>query len=360
LLTLKNISLVQFKNYDLRHFDFNERIVCISGQNGIGKTNLLDAIYYLCFTKSYFSKSDQQNVHHGSQGFRIEGNFVSEPGAQKVVCVLRENGKKEFFVNDSPYERFSHHIGKLPCVIIAPDDVQIIMGGSEERRRFLDELICQLDSKYLQNLIDYLRVLQQRNSFLKSFPDQASYDRHLLQVYDDQLCSSGTYIFEKRQSSSTSLIPLIKKLYFEIAGGLEPIDIMYSSQIQQDSFPELFKQYRDKDIMFQRTNAGVHKDDIDLTLKNQSFKHIASQGQRKSLLFALRLAEFEILNQQKETAPVLLLDDVFEKLDENRMYNLLRWVCMQNQGQVFITDTHNHRIEENLSKLNVAYQLISL
>jgi len=351
---------VQFKNYDLRHFEFNERIVCISGKNGIGKTNLLDAIYYLCFTKSYFSKSDQQNVHHGSAGFRIEGNFESERGPQKVICILRENGKKEFLLNDIPYERFSHHIGKLPCVIIAPDDVQMIMGGSEERRRFLDELICQLDPKYLQNLIDYLRVLQQRNSFLKSLPDPSSYDRHLLQVYDDQLCNTGTYIFEKRQALSINLIPLIKNLYVEIAGGSEPIDIVYSSQMQQDSFPALFKNYRDKDILFQRTNAGVHKDDIELTLKNQSFKHIASQGQRKSLLFALRLAEFEILNQQKDTAPVLLLDDVFEKLDENRMYNLLRWVCMQNQGQVFITDTHNYRIEENLSKINVAYQLLSI
>jgi DNA replication and repair protein RecF len=360
LFLLENISLVQFKNYKQSAFDFRERIVCFSGDNGIGKTNLLDAIYYLCFTKSYFAKSDLQNVHHGSLGFRIEGNFNLDGASQKAVCILRETGKKEFFLNDEFYEKFSHHIGKFPCIIIAPDDVQIITGGSEERRRYLDALICQLDAKYLQNLIEYNRILQQRNSFLKSIAESRNYDAHLLQVYDEQLCEAGNYIFERRSSLLKSLLPLIKKLYDEIAESAEPIHISYYSQLTQSPLAELLRHFREKDLMVQRTNAGIHKDDIEVMFKNQSFKNIASQGQRKSLLFALKLAEFEILNEQKAFAPILLLDDVFEKLDEKRMYNLLNRVCIKNSGQVFITDTHGDRIHQHLTELNAKYQLISL
>ena len=360
MFQLKNISIVQFKNYLQSSFAFDEKIICISGKNGVGKTNLLDAIYYLCFTKSYFSKSDQQNAQHGLQGFRIEGEFALNGESQKTICILRETGKKEFSVNDNAYEKFSHHIGKFPCVIIAPDDVQIITDGSEERRRFLDGLICQLDAKYLQSLMEYNRILQQRNSFLKSIAETKTYDAHLLQVYNEQLCTTGNYIFEKRSSLLQNLLPLIKKLYNEIAGNDEPIEITYYSQLVQNSFAELLKQFREKDMMLQRTNAGIHKDDIEVMLSNQLFKNIASQGQRKSLLFALKLAEFEILNHQKEFAPILLLDDVFEKLDAERMYNLLHRVCIQNSGQVFITDTHDERINQHLAELNVKYQLISL
>ena len=360
MFQIKNILLTQFKNYKQTFFGFEKRIVCISGHNGVGKTNLLDAIYYLCFTKSHFSKSDQQNVYYGLQGFRIEGEFELNNELQKAVCILRETGKKEFSVNDDVYEKFSHHIGKFPCVIIAPDEVQIITQGSEERRRFLDSLICQLDAKYLHCLIEYNRILLQRNSFLKTITDTRNYDAHLLQVYDGQLCQTGNYIFEKRASLSEILLPLIKKHYDEISASDEPISISYFSQLGQLSFAELLNQNRDKDLLLQRTNAGIHKDDIEVAFNSQLFKNVASQGQRKSLLFALKLAEFEILNEQKRFAPILLLDDVFEKLDEKRMYNLLNWVCIKNNGQVFITDTHDDRIHQHLTILNVKYQLIRL
>jgi DNA replication and repair protein RecF len=217
LLRLKEISLVQFKNYQQSSFAFNERIICISGNNGVGKTNLLDAIYYLCFTKSYFSKSDQQTVLKGAEGFRIEGIFDLNEQLQKTVCILRETGKKEFYINDEAYEKFSQHIGKFPCVIIVPDDVQIITGGSEERRRFLDALICQLDVKYLQSLMEYNKVLQQRNGFLKSLTGTKTYDRQLLQVYDEQICGTGNYVFAQRSSLLKHLLPLIKTFYEQIA-----------------------------------------------------------------------------------------------------------------------------------------------
>ncbi|MBS1974786.1 MAG: AAA family ATPase, partial [Bacteroidetes bacterium] len=196
MFRLTNISVYQFKNYLHSSFSFNERIIGVCGNNGVGKTNLLDAIYYLCFTKSYFTKSDAQNVRYGAQGFRIEGEFEVNDECEKAVCILRETGKKEFFWHEALYEKFSAHIGKLPCVIIAPDDVQIITAGSEERRRFIDALLCQLDAKYLQSLMDYNRTLQQRNSLLKALAERKQHDHHLLDVYDEQLVKTGTYVFE--------------------------------------------------------------------------------------------------------------------------------------------------------------------
>jgi DNA replication and repair protein RecF len=360
LFQLSNISLVQFKNYPQRSFAFRERIVGISGNNGVGKTNLLDAIYYLCFTKSYFSKSDQLIVQTDAQGFRVEGCFAWEGKEQKVVCVVRESAKKEFSLNGENYEKFSAHIGKFPCVMIAPDDVQIITGGSEERRRFLDALISQLDAKYLQQLIEYNKILQQRNGFLKSIAERKLSDLSLLDVYDDQILPPANYIFEQRQAWLTKILPLVNDFYTRIAGAPEPLIPKYESQLLQSPFRSLLKQYREKDILLQRTLTGIHKDDIDISLNGQPFKNLASQGQRKSLLFALKFAEYETLSKAKGFAPILLLDDVFEKLDELRMHNLLDWVCVQNQGQVFITDTHCDRIRDELDKLSVSYQLIEL
>jgi DNA replication and repair protein RecF len=360
LLLLKNISLVQFKNYSPTSFQFSERVVGIGGNNGKGKTNLLDAIYYLCFTKSYFTKSDQQNVQKGASGFRIEGHFEKEGQPLSIVCILRENGKKEFLADGEPYEKFSRHIGLLPCVIIAPDDVQIITGGSEERRRFLDALLSQLDATYLQNLIEYNKVLQQRNGFLKSLTERRLHNKNLLEVYDSQLVRPGTWLFERRRAFLLELLPLVSRYYTEIAGSEEPVSLVYESQLLQTPFHDLLEQGREKDLYLQRTGAGIHKDDISLSFSDLPFKAIASQGQRKSLLFALKLAEYETLRQDKGFPPLLLLDDVFEKLDEHRMHNLLDRVCVQNKGQIFITDTHPERIREELDRLSVTCQIISL
>lgn len=356
--SLKSIQLTQFKNYNTAEFSFSDRITAICGRNGVGKTNLLDAIYYCCFTKSYFTRIDSQSVHYQTNGFRIQGNFELDDGeAISVACVLRETGRKEFSWQHELYTKFGNHIGKLPCVIIAPDDVQIITSGSEERRRFLDALLSQLDQEYLERLMDYNKVLQQRNSLLRSAENP---DMRLLDVYDEQLIAAGSYVYDKRKVFLQQLIPSIQSLYSEIAGTKEKLSLKYDSQLLDVSFPALLVRFREKDRLFQRSNAGIHKDDIDFYLDGQPFKTIASQGQRKSLLFALKLAEFGTLKTAKGFAPLLLLDDVFEKLDEERMCNLLDRVCVRNNGQVFITDTHEERIRKHLEELSIGYQLISL
>ena len=328
----------------------------------MGKTNLLDAIHYLCFTKSYFSKTDAQHVLTGAQGFRIAGKMQTADGENELteaICILRENGKKEFLLNGVAYEKFAQHIGKFPCVFIAPDDVQIITGPGEERRRFIDALLCQLDDRYLQQLMNYNKVLQQRNSYLKSLAGDAA-DAQLLGVYERQLAGHGNYVFEQRRLFLQKLVPLVKSFYEKIAGIPEDINLLYESALLENNFEKLLLQNRSRDILLQRTSQGVHRDDIALNLNGQAFKLIASQGQRKSLLFALKLAEFEILRESKGFPPILLLDDVFEKLDAQRMQHLLSWVCIENTGQVFITDTHRERLENALSALQEPFQIIEL
>lgn len=360
-LQLNSIILSQFKNYFHQEFHFSERLIGICGRNGLGKTNLLDAIHYLCFTKSYFTRQDALNALHGHKGFRVEGHFIMNERDEKAVCIVRETGKKEFSLNEQFYNRFSQHIGHYPCVVIAPDDVQLIIGGSEERRKFLDMLLSQLDTQYLQSLIAYTKILQQRNSFLRTYNDGfGNRDLSVLDVLEEQLTKEGTILFEKRSIFLLSFLPMVKTLYNEIARQYEPVSLLYESELMQNDFGTLLQQNRQKDFMLQRTSGGLHRDDLIFHLGNHPFKSIASQGQRKSLLFALKLAEMEVLKREKKLTPFLLLDDVFEKLDEERIDNLLARVCTENDGQVFITDTNCNRLEHGLKKLALPFQLIQL
>lgn len=360
MLRLQSISLVQFKNYTNRNFEFDKNIIGICGKNGMGKTNILDAVHYLCFTKSYFSSNDAINVQNGAQGFRIQGSFELNGQVENTVCILRETGKKEFSVNDEAYDKFSSHIGRYTCVVIAPDDATLITGGSEGRRSFLDALLSQLDHLYLKNLIQYNKILQQRNSFLKSAAEGNYFDESLLAVLNEQLVAHGNYVFSRRRDFLVSYLPKVKRLYSEIAQQEEGLTILYESRLLQASFEDLLEASKQKDQMLQRTTTGVHRDDLLFQLCNQAFKNIASQGQRKSLLFALKLTELEVLKAEKKFAPLLLLDDVFEKLDETRMSSLLQTVCVENDGQVFITDTSAERLKKYLQLTNADFKIISL
>lgn len=360
MLKVKSIALVQFRNYLQRHFEFAEHIVSICGANGAGKTNLLDAIHYLCLTKSYFSRPDSQSVAHGHQGMRIEGAFELQNENHKLVCILRENNRKEFLLNGEPYKKLSEHIGAFPCVMITPDDVELITGSSEERRKFIDAILCQLNKEYLHQLIDYNKLLQQRNSFLKQAAESNSLDEALLEILNDQLSTKGTFIYQQRKNFMQDYLPQVIHHYKKIAEKDDKLELGYESQLAESEMKHLLKLSFSKDVALQRTSVGIHKDDLEICMNKIAFKSIASQGQKKSLLFALKLAEWDVLKNKKGFPPLLLLDDVFEKLDEQRMHNLLHWVCAENEGQVFITDTHKERLTKQLQDVQVKFQIIEL
>ena len=360
MLHLQQLTVTFFKNYEIKTFKFDSNAVGICGRNGIGKTNLLDAIYYCSFTKSYFSGTDLINIANNKEGFRLQANFKKNDAPQHIVCIYKLNGKKDFTCNEAPYEKLSHHIGVLPCVMIAPDDIEIINGSSELRRKYIDTILCQLDKEYLQHLINYNKILQQRNSFLKQASDRGNFDLALLEILDQQISVPANYISQKRIEYTQRLLPLINEAYKEIANADEQINIIYQSQLIQGDISSLLLKSREKDRILQRTNVGIHKDDLIIELNQHLFKNIASQGQKKSLLFALKLAEYEIIKQSKGFYPILLLDDVFEKLDNFRMENLLKRVCVKNNSQVFFTDTHSDRLKLAFDNLGIKGQIIEL
>jgi DNA replication and repair protein RecF len=357
-MQVHQLYLFQFKNYAEKSFQFNKQIVCITGKNGSGKTNLLDAIYFLCFTKSYFVHSDAFCVMNEQQGMRIQADI--EKGKHYVVqCIIRENGKKEFSTAGVAYTQLSKHIGKFPVVIITPDDTQLITEGSEVRRKFIDILISQLDENYMRNLIAYNKILQQRNALLKKWHELQDKDYAVLDIYDDQLSEYARPIYNARNTYIAQLKQKTNAIYQYISEANEHIEIEYQSQLHQQNLTEILKHNRPKDIMLQRTNYGIHKDDLYFTLNQMPLKIAASQGQRKSFLFALKFAQFEILKEQTDSIPLLLLDDIFEKLDEKRGTQLIQYICQQNT-QVFITDTHQERLSKAFENTSKEVQWIAL
>jgi DNA replication and repair protein RecF len=359
-LQITTLSLVQFRNYREASFRFDQRVVGISGPNGVGKTNLLDAIHFLSFTRSYFSRTDAGSVQTGTAGFRIQGVFRVAGAEHEVVCILRETGKKEIMVDGEPVGRFSRHIGRFPVVFIAPDDIALVSEGAEERRKFIDTLLSQLSEPYLHDLIRYQKLLQERNGLLRNMQSNFSADPALIEVLDDQLAVFGSRIYQARRDFLLDFSPEIAGMYGQIAGGGEAPDVRYQSGLKGKDFRDMLREGLRRDLAAGRTLSGVHRDDIELSLSGMPFRQTASQGQRKSLLFAFKLAEFTRLRDAKGFPPLLLLDDVFEKLDAGRMENLLQWVCTRENGQVFLTDTHDSRIRAVMDALGVPCQMIGL
>ena len=357
---LKKITLLNFKNFDSQSFDFQERINCFVGDNGVGKTNVLDAIYYLSFGKSYFNPIASQNIRHQQDFFMLEGKYDIAERIDTIVCSLKRGQKKVIKRNDKEYERFSDHIGMLPLVIISPADRDLIIEGSETRRKFVDSVISQSDKQYLKTLINYNKVLAQRNSLLKYFAINRTFDALNLKVYDEQLEQYGTIIYNKRKEFLNEFTPIFEARYKIITDNKEQVNLNYKTQLDEGSLTDILSNNLERDRMLQYTSVGIHKDDLLFEIDGHPIKKFGSQGQQKSYLIALKLAQFDFIKNQAKVKPILLLDDIFDKLDDNRVSQIIDLVNQDEFGQLFISDTHVERTEEVVKKTNQPYQIFKL
>lgn len=326
----------------------------------MGKTNLLDAIYYISMTKSSFINIDRDVVRHGESFLRLEGHFLHNTKKEKIVAKVIPSSSKIFEKNDVPYDKLSEHIGLLPLVIIAPDDTALAREGSEERRRFIDNTLSQSNQIYLKNLLFYNRVLRQRNALLKEGATKGYLNLDLLKTYNQQLLAPAQFIFEKRKELIKILTPIFNEFYQKISGEQEQVSCVYSSQLLKDDLENLLLANYEKDRVLQRTTVGIHKDNLLFKINKREVKKFASQGQLKSYILALKLAQYELLRQFKGTSPILLLDDLFDKLDVQRVQQLIELLIGKNFGQIFITDTDNDRIEKIVRNFGADYQIFEV
>ena len=357
---LQKLSLVNFKNFDSKTFEFEEKINCFVGQNGIGKTNILDAIYYLSFAKSYFNPVAVQNIQHHKDFFVVEGDYSINDRKEKIICSLKKGQKKILKRNGKAYEKFSDHVGQVPLVIISPSDRDMVTDGSDSRRKFIDGVISQQDKSYLKGLIAYNKVLSQRNALLKYFAANRTFDAINLEVYDDQLIAFGSAIFKKRKEFLEQFIPIFNHKYQIISNENEEVNLIYKSQLLSSTYKDLLKNSLGKDKMLQYTTVGIHKDDLSFEIGDYPIKKFGSQGQQKSYLIALKFAQFEFIKQQSNLIPILLLDDIFDKLDESRVSQIIELVDNDEFGQIFITDTHSDRIKNIIQRSNKSYQIFKI
>lgn len=349
---IKNLKLFNFKNHNEKSFDFSPEINCFVGNNGAGKTNILDALHYLSMAKSFLGNLDAQNILHDSDFFAIEAEIQGEEKNDIIKVQLPKEGKKIIKKNDKTYERIADHIGFLPSVMISPYDANLISDGSESRRKFLDAMISQTDSDYLFALIQYQKTLQQRNALLKYFAKNRTFDLDSLEIYNEPLTKFGTQIFEKRQRFVASILPTIQHFYEIISKGNEKVTVIYESNLNEQNFEEILSENLEKDRVLTYTSRGIHKDDLRFEMNGNLIKKFGSQGQQKSFLIALKLAQIKRIKDITNKNPILLLDDIFDKLDDNRVSQLIELVNQQNFGQIFITDTHRERTESVVKRIN--------
>ncbi len=358
---LKDLKLINFKNFEAKTFQFSSNINCIVGNNGKGKTNILDAIYYLAYCKSYFNHKDAFNIKFNEDFFSIEGNYIVEENEDAIFCAYKKGEQKVFKKNSKSYSKLSNHIGCYPTVIISPFDRDLILEGSEVRRKFIDLIISQSNKNYLDLIIRYNKVLQQRNSLLKYFFIQNKVDLDSIFIYDYELEKIGSQIHKYRILFIEEFKPHFTSFYALISDENEQVDLIYDSQLNTDTFSNLLKDNFQKDKVAQYTTKGTHKDDLQFLLNQNPIKIIGSQGQQKTYLIALKLAHFQFLKNKSEKTPIMLLDDIFDKLDENRVEKLIKLVNENgNFGQIFITDTHKERTKNIVSKINKNFTLLEL
>ncbi|MGM5469956.1 DNA replication/repair protein RecF [Flavobacteriaceae bacterium LMO-SS05] len=359
-MLLKTLSLINYKNFESQTFTFDTKINCFVGQNGIGKTNVLDAIYHLSFGKSYFNPIATQNIKHDEDFFVIDGVYEKEDREEKIIVFLKKGQKKIIKRNGKIYEKFSDHIGFIPLVMMSPADRDLIIEGSDTRRKFIDSVISQSDKTYLHNLISYNKVLSQRNALLKYFALNNTFNAQTLDIYNEQLHTYGSLIFKIRDAFLKTFIPIFKMRYNAISNGNEQVNLSYISDLYSGDLKALLKTNLSKDKILHYTSVGIHKDDLSFEIETYPIKKFGSQGQQKSFLIALKLAQFDFVKQQSGVTPILLLDDIFDKLDEQRVAQIINLVDDEHFGQIYISDTHAERTENIVKQTRHSYKIFKL
>lgn len=353
---LKKLSIVQYKNIAQADFQFSPKINCFLGNNGMGKTNVLDAVYYLSFCKSFCNTLDNQNISHDADFFMLQGFYNLDEKEEEIYCGMKRRSKKQFKRNKKEYERLSDHIGLLPLVMISPEDSTLILGGSEERRKFIDQVISQSDKRYLDALIHYNKALFQRNAMLKADKHQQT-DMELMTILEEQMSSSAQYIYERRTQFIHEFTPIFQEYYDYICNGNEKVSLSYDSHLTNGTLAEQLRNSREKDHIIGYTTKGIHKDDLEMQLGDYPLKRIGSQGQNKTYLIALKLSQFVFLKNASNTQPILLLDDIFDKIDALRVEQIIKLVSGDTFGQIFITDTNRQYLDEIIAKSNENFHL---
>ncbi len=354
---LKSLSLVNFKNYEQVDIPLSEKINCFVGENGVGKTNVLDAVHYLALCKSNLNPIDSQNIRYEQEFCVVQGVFQRLDREENILCGIRKNSKKQFKRNQKEYQKLSEHIGLIPLVMVSPSDNLLINGGSEERRNFINGVVAQYSRVYLDNMIQYNHALTQRNRLLKDFTASRSFNREMLEVWDEQLIRYGEPVFRERKRFVEELLPVFGVFYEHVSGDREKVSLAYQSQLELVDFREGLSASVEKDRILQYTTFGIHKDDLNMMLGNHSLKKTGSQGQQKTFLVALKLAEFEFIRKITEIPPILLLDDIFDKFDSRRVKHIIALVAQNSFGQIFITDTSGSRMQAILDELSADHRI---
>ncbi len=357
---LHKLSLLNFKNYPEAELSFSVGANAFVGDNGSGKTNLLDAIHYLSLCKSYFNPADNQNIRHGAEFLLVQGSYDLNSQDENIYCGLKRNQRKVFKRNNKEYERLADHIGLLPVVMISPVDSMLITEGSEERRKFIDSIISQYDKRYLDDLISYNKIVAHRNALLKQFAVTRSFDRTSLEIWDDQLVPLADQLFVKRHEFISRFSPIFHQHYHFITNGKEEVSVAYESHLEPGNFAATLKSSLEKDRMLQYTCKGIHKDELVFTLGGFPVKRFASQGQQKSFLIALKLAQFQFMREITGIKPILLLDDIFDKLDDSRVMRLMELVSHHTFGQLFISDAHPERVRKIFNNIGIPISVVEV
>lgn len=358
-MILKNISIINYKNIKGVNLELSPKINCLIGHNGVGKTNFLDAIYYLSFCRSAGNPIDSQIITHGEDFFMLEGNYLDDRGdVENIYCGMKRGSKKHFKRNKKEYKRLSQHIGLIPLIFVSPADASLIEGGSEERRKLMDVVISQYDYSYIEALTNYNKALQQRNALLKMEEEP---DAALMEIWEQEMARNGELIYQKRDQFVKELIPIFQRIYQHISGQREEVSLKYVSHCQRGSLLEVIQRDRFKDRAVGYSLHGVHRDDLEMLIGDFQMKREGSQGQNKTFVLALKLAQFDFLRRtSSNTTPLLLLDDIFDKLDAQRVEAIVQLVSGENYGQIFITDTNRDHLDKILHESDGDYRMFTV